>query len=329
MKKIFSIDFQLHKVTGVEKVMLEIHNAIKNDFSGKIVGNIPYVSINPNLCISSTEYVNFKNPFMFYNSIVVVHERRLLILFWLLNHILFQRIKIVYVHHNLFYNHKRTTFLPNTIIAIADKGVENLINFFCAPPKNIHKIYNCVHDVRVNEHSPMHKESIKILLPGRINNQKQQLEIVKHLKSNLNERVHILFAGEGPQLDELKALCRDDNHFVALGFRSDIPSLMEECDFVLLYSKYEGLPISLIEATMIGMPIICSNVGGNSEICHNGENGWVVNDWDELINILNNLHNLKEAEYIEMCHKSREIYEKNFTFNLFQNCYLKLFRSIV
>ena len=176
MKKVFSIDFQLSKVTGVEKVMLDIHHAVQGDYQAKIVGNIPYNQVRPEHHITSDEYVQFKNVFMFRHSIVIVHERRLLILFWILNHLLFQHIRIVYIHHNIFHNHRLTTVLPETIVAIADKGIENLTQFFGAPLNHIHKIYNCVADAYEEPHAPMHRDMITLLLPARINEQKQQLE---------------------------------------------------------------------------------------------------------------------------------------------------------
>ena len=45
MNKLFSTDSQLYKVTGVEKVMLDIHKAVREDYEAKIVGNIPYNKI--------------------------------------------------------------------------------------------------------------------------------------------------------------------------------------------------------------------------------------------------------------------------------------------
>ena len=41
-RKLFSIDTQLYKVTGVEKVMLDIHHAVRDDYEAKIVGTIQY-----------------------------------------------------------------------------------------------------------------------------------------------------------------------------------------------------------------------------------------------------------------------------------------------
>lgn len=326
-RKVFSIDTQLYKVTGVEKVMLDIHHAVKNDYVARIVGTIPYKNVNKNHHIACDEYIKFRNPFMFHNSIVIVHERRLLLLFWMLNVFFFQKIKLVYVHHNLFYNHVRTTILPRTIVAIADKGIENLVTVFKAPAENIQKIYNCVQD----EYSGPHRingNNIILLLPGRINSQKQQIEIVKHLKGRLDKHVKILFAGDGPNLNELSELCKAEPQFETLGFRSDVRQLMQKCDYVFLYSVHEGLPITLIEATMLGVPIICSSVGGNPEICHDGKNGWVINDWDSLIRTLNSLPNVSTENYRRMCDESRRIYEENFTFERFKKNYLKLLNTL-
>ena len=328
MKRIYSIDFQLYKVTGVEKVMLDIHHAVQGEYEAKIVGNIPYTKVRPEHNIKEDEYAQKKSWLMFHDSIVVVHERRLLWVFWLLNHLLFQRIKIVYIHHNIFHNHKQTTILPKTIVAIADSGIENLIGFFGAPKRNIHKIYNCVADEYNEPHATMHRENITLLLPGRINEQKQQLEIVRQLSGKLDSRIKILFAGDGPMLEDLKALCKGNNSFEVLGFRNDVKELLKKTDFMFLYSVHEGLPITLIESTMVGMPIICNGVGGNSEICYNGENGWVVNDWDELIKVLNSLPSITENQYQRMCRKSRDIYKKNFTYELFKRNYLKLLASL-
>ena len=328
MKKLYSIDFQLHLVTGVEKVMLDIHHAVQDEYEAKVVGNLPYRKIRSEHNIKKDEYVRLKNWFMFHNSIVIVHERRLLLLFWLLNHLLFQKIKIVYIHHNLFHNHKFTTILPKTIVAIADRGIENLTQFFGAPISNIHKIYNCVADECRGTHRMMCRDNISLLLLGRINNQKQQLEIVRHLAGKIDNRIKILFAGDGFQLDELREACAGKENFEVLGFRNDAKELMNKTDFVFLFSAHEGLPITLIEATMVGMPIICNNVGGNPEICYNGENGWVLNDWDELIRTLNNLPKVTDEQYKSMCEKSRYIYSNNFTFEIFKQKYLDLLSNL-
>jgi len=328
MEKLYSIDFQLYKVTGVEKVMLDIHHAVKGEYDAKIVGNIPYDEVRPEHNIRKEEYVQKNSWFMFRNSIVIVHERRLLWVFWVLNHLFFQRIKIVYIHHNVFHNHKLITIFPKTIVAISDSSIDNLIQFFGAPKSHIYKIYNCVADEYEGIHAPMHHDLITILLPGRINKQKQQLEIVRQLSGRIDSRIKILFAGDGPMLEELRTICKGNKSFEVLGFRNDVKELLQKSDFILLFSVHEGLPISLIEATMVGMPILCNGVGGNTEICINGKNGWILNDWDDLIATINNLTNISNEEYSCMCKESRGIYESRFTFEEFKNKYLYLLAGL-
>ena len=306
MKQVFSFNSELHIVTGVQKVLLDIHHAIQNEYEAKIVGQIPFEQVNPSHGIKRGEYVQLRNPFMFRKSIVILHERKFLFLFWLLNHLLFQRIKIVYVHHNMLYGHKLMTVIPNTVVCISDKGRENLIKEFNVKPDRIRKIHNCVNDRYTGNHQSINYNKIKVLYPARINGVKRQVEIVKHFRGRLDERVQLLFAGDGPRYKDLKMLVDDEDfNLKSLGFVTDMDGLMKQCDFILLFSDHEGLPISLIEATMIGMPIICNDVGGNTEIAYNGENAIVVNEWDELLETLNRLPQMNKETYLSMCQKSR------------------------
>lgn len=329
-KKVFSFNSELYKVTGVQKVLLDIHHAILDNYDAKIVGTVPYHSIHKDLKISKNEYIHFFNPFIFHNSIVLLHERKFLFFFWVLNHIFFQKIRLIYVHHNVFFNHKTMSIMPNTIVAISDEGVNNLTSYFKVPSTNIHKIYNCVNDIHPSKHKYPNDRSINILYPARINEVKRQIEIVQHLKGKLSPRIKILFAGEGPLSTNLKNEIKDSSNFIFLGYRSDIYNLLEECDYMMLFSKQEGLPITLIEATMMGVPILCNNVGGNEEIVKNNKNGFVfdINDWKALTDKINSLSEIPKEMYLKMSTESRTIYEQNFTFEMFKERYLTLLNKL-
>lgn len=326
--KIFSINTELDKVTGVQKVLMDIHHAVQSDYDAKIVGTQKYEYVNKVHGIAEKEYIQWKNPFMFYKSIAIVHERKLLILFWILNTILRQNIKIVYIHHNIFNNHKLTTILPRTIVSISNRVTENLTIFFKANKEHIHKIYNCVQDIHPNPHKPCSSSKIKILYPARINNVKRQIEIFRQLQGKINTQIEILFVGTGPLYEEFKNTIKNNEQFKILGFRNDVYKLLQECDYMMLFSTHEGLPITLIEAAMCGTPIICNDVGGNCEIAHDKKNAFVVNEWEELITTLNNLPNVATDTYRMMSENSRRIYESNFTFDKFKENYLQLLKQI-
>ncbi len=329
-RKVFQFNTELFKVTGIQRVLMDIHEALKDEFNAKIVGTIPFEKVNNSLNLSSSDYCKMRNPLMFRNSVVIVHERRLLLLMWMLTRIPGLNVKCVYVHHNELHGNKRLSLFPKNIVAISDAGIRNLTEYFEVPRANITKIHNCVREMipytpRIKQFDP---DNITILYPARINSVKRQIEIVNHLKGKLDHRIKILFAGIGPQYEDLKLQCKDSAQFKALGFRDNIYQLMQECDFVMLFSKQEGLPISLIEGTISSLPLICNNVGGNYEIAQEGKNLVKISDWDTLIPTLNSLYRVKEEEYISLSENSRAIYINNFTFDIFKTKYTHLIEQI-
>jgi glycosyltransferase involved in cell wall biosynthesis len=50
-----------------------------------------------------------------------------------------------------------------------------------------------------------------------------------------------------------------------LGYRSDIPALLAAADIFTLPSRFEGLPMSVIEAMLTGLPVVATNVRGPAE----------------------------------------------------------------
>ncbi len=61
-----------------------------------------------------------------------------------------------------------------------------------------------------------------------------------------------------------------------LGYVGDMPALWPALDGLLLTSRYEGLPITILEAMACGVPIVASNLDGMREILRDGENATLV-----------------------------------------------------
>jgi glycosyltransferase involved in cell wall biosynthesis len=91
----------------------------------------------------------------------------------------------------------------------------------------------------------------------------------------------LLLAGEGPLRGELEIQARQLGlnelvSFLGIVPRAQLPELLAQTDVVVLASRWEGLPVALIEVMSAGKPIVASNVGGNPELVVDGENGLVV-----------------------------------------------------
>lgn len=90
---------------------------------------------------------------------------------------------------------------------------------------------------------------------------------------------HLLVAGSGPLRSSLErdisdaALARDVS---LLGLRSDVRALMQAADGFVMSSAWEGLPMVLLEAAASSLPVVSTNVGGNSEAIVAGETGYLV-----------------------------------------------------
>ncbi len=80
-------------------------------------------------------------------------------------------------------------------------------------------------------------------------------------------------------------------------------------------SESEGLPVSIMEAEAVGLPIIATDVGGTSEAVVNGMNGFLLKkDFSnkELISALSFFSTITEEEYKRFSLNSRKIWEDNF-----------------
>ena len=61
-----------------------------------------------------------------------------------------------------------------------------------------------------------------------------------------------------------------------LGLSDQVPQLLAQAAVFVLCSRYEGLPLSIIEAMCAGLPIVATNVGGVRELVEEGVNGFLV-----------------------------------------------------
>ncbi|HBM56290.1 MAG TPA: glycosyltransferase family 1 protein [Acidimicrobiaceae bacterium] len=84
-------------------------------------------------------------------------------------------------------------------------------------------------------------------------------------------------AGEGELLEEVRrSVERLGDSVRLLGWQSDVGRLYAAADLVVISSDNEGMPMTLIEAAMAGVPGVTTDVGSASEVVVHGSTGLVV-----------------------------------------------------
>ena len=104
------------------------------------------------------------------------------------------------------------------------------------------------------------------------------VEAVARLPAELRQ-VRFLCAGEGPERDALAARIGElglAERVILLGHRLDVPAILARAQAACLCSSAEGLSNALMEAMAARLPIVATRVGGNPELIHEGENGFLV-----------------------------------------------------
>ena len=88
-----------------------------------------------------------------------------------------------------------------------------------------------------------------------------------------------VICGRGVHESELKKLAEElgvAEHIHFLGYRTDISEICNCCDLFVFMSHQEGLPVALMEAMACGLPAICSNIRGNTDLIEDGVCGLIV-----------------------------------------------------
>jgi glycosyltransferase involved in cell wall biosynthesis len=106
-------------------------------------------------------------------------------------------------------------------------------------------------------------------------------ELMRAARVVLDQVPNVSFAvvGRGPLEQELRSLHASlglGERFLLLGHRPDAHAVMSSFDIFCLPSRKEGLPIALMEALVLGLPVVATKVGGIEEVVTDREQGLLV-----------------------------------------------------
>ena len=92
-------------------------------------------------------------------------------------------------------------------------------------------------------------------------------------------KAHFVFAGDGPQTDNLKARIAADGlegRVHLLGLRRDMTNVLASLDVFVLPTHQEALGTAFIEAGAMGLPAVATRVDGVPEVIQEGTTGFLV-----------------------------------------------------
>lgn len=120
---------------------------------------------------------------------------------------------------------------------------------------------------------------IYIVFVGRLTQIKRPDRLIELSRfiAQKHPSAHLLIAGAGEMLEGLKNCARDESLPITfLGWRNDIGLILSASDLAVLCSDNEGIPLTLIQASQAGLPIVSTRVGSVSDIVVDGVTGFLT-----------------------------------------------------
>lgn len=127
------------------------------------------------------------------------------------------------------------------------------------------------------------QEDFVFMSTGQISIRKNQEIIIRALAKIHMPKVKYLIVGFGEMEEWLKKLAKElgiEKNVIFAGYRSDVKELLQVVDAFAFPSLQEGLPVALMEAMASGLPIICSQIRGNTDLIDNGVGGYMYSSDD-------------------------------------------------
>ncbi len=197
------------------------------------------------------------------------------------------------------------------IIAVSD-SVFNDFAFAGAIKSKVAVIYNVVNHSRLIEAiaQDAHNYAVDFLFLGRLSAQKDPLRAVE-IAARVIEKVpgaSFGIAGEG----KLKEAVTNAVNTAGLGesvtffgFMDNPYKLLSQAKVLLMSSVYEGLPMGVLEAMLLGTPVVSTPVDGVKAIIDNGINGCLSSDNEDLVKSVCKL--LTDTDYLRKMSYEAEV----------------------
>ena len=168
--------------------------------------------------------------------------------------------------------------------------------------------------LRLRKELGIDENDIVLIYVAEISKRKNQEMLIKVMEELHDENIKLLLVGSDSLNGKINKLVSEKklgDRVHLLGFRKDIPNLIEISDIYVSASNQEGLPVNIMEAMNMEIPVIATDCRGNRDLILDRESGFLVplNDVDNFVDKIKTV--LREKSLVDkMVEKSKDRMEK-------------------
>jgi glycosyltransferase involved in cell wall biosynthesis len=196
---------------------------------------------------------------------------------------------ITTVHNDVYYSFLERFCLRQSdlLFTCGAQVMRNLSTFISA--KKLRLLNNAIRQVSASGSKRedilnkigLCKDDKIVLTLGRLTEQKGYDLLVEAFKKVVEKepKAVLLIGGDGPDRRKLEQQIIEAGmiqHIRLIGLVDNVGDLFMVCDAYVNSSRWEGLPVTILEAMAHKKPIVATHVGGNYEVIKNGETGLLV-----------------------------------------------------
>jgi glycosyltransferase involved in cell wall biosynthesis len=178
-------------------------------------------------------------------------------------------------------------------------------------------IYNGVND-NATDYSEKNSKNFTYCVVSRLVTDKGIGEVIEAFSQLTTDYPddQLLIVGDGPESKKFESQASKVPNIKLLGYQKDPLEYIAKCDVFVHPAYHEGFGISLVEASMLGKPIIASSVGGIVEIITDRKNGLLVKEKD-VKSLQNAMKLLRDDKTLrnKLGQEARSQYKKRFQFD--------------
>ncbi|WPE17688.1 glycosyltransferase [Candidatus Thioglobus autotrophicus] len=295
-------------VIGISTQQELLEEFKKNHIKVQVLGHKKTFNSFVNSLVSVSDHIKNNNV-----SIIHAHMFHTLIIASLIK-LTNPSLKVVFTPHNSFISMRLRRWSLWFLKPFRDADTifsKDALRFF---HKKSYKVITNGIDVKKYSHSHSHSHShpFTFIIIGRLESVKNHIFLIDIINQLKKYDFKLKIVGSGILEQSLKSKVADLNlsdKTEFLGARDDVPSILNDCDCLLLPSLWEAFPIVLLEAAACSIPVITTPVGSISTLVDN-KNGYIVeldgfkgamievlDDYTEAKNKAINLFNKVQTNY--------------------------------